>query len=95
VYLNAIERNRRAFIGQVLYSALFVVVGMPATALWGLMGAAIGGIVAGVGLVIANLWAVETLPAHEEPPATPPEKRRGFDVIPVHDPEPAPVTPAA
>ena len=95
VYLNAIERNRRAFIGQVLYSALFVVVGMPATALWGLMGAAIGGIVAGVGLVIANLWAVETLPAHEEPPATPPEKQRGFDVIPVHDPEPAPVTPAA
>jgi O-antigen/teichoic acid export membrane protein len=91
VYLNAIERNRRAFVGQVLYSGLFTVVGMPLCAIWGLMGAAVGGIVASTGLVIANLWAVETLPAQEEPQPPPTEARRSFEVIT----EPAPVTPAA
>ena len=89
VYLNAIERNRRAFIGQILYSGLFVVVGMPATALWGLMGAAIGGVVAAAALVVSNLWAVETLPAHEGPPPPPQESRRGFEVITGATPAPA------
>jgi O-antigen/teichoic acid export membrane protein len=96
VYLNAIERNRRAFIGQILYATMFTVVGMPLCAKWGLMGAALGGLFAASALVAANLWAVETLPEHEEPaPPPPPDKRRGFDVIPVRDPEPAPITPAA
>ena len=87
VFLNAIERNRRAFVGQVTYSGLYVVVGLPLTAIWGLMGAAVGGLVAAIALVLVNVWNVQSLPEHEE---------RGFDVIPATGgPQPASVTPAA
>ena len=90
VYLNAIERNRRAFAGQVTYSGLYVFVGFPFTALWGVTGAAIGGLIAAAVLVALNTWNVQRLPDREEP--APP--KRGFEVLPAHEPQPAPVTPA-
>jgi O-antigen/teichoic acid export membrane protein len=55
VFLNAVERSRAAFIGQIVYSGLSVVIGMPATALWGLLGAAWGGVFASAAQVILNL----------------------------------------
>ena len=88
VYLNAIERNRRAFVGQVIYSGAFVVIGMPATALWGIMGAVIGGFAAAVLMLVVNAWSVHNLP-HAEPDISP-EGPRGFDVIPASAPDPAP-----
>lgn len=87
VYLNALERNRLAFIGQMVYSALFVVVGMPATAIFGIAGAAVGGCIAAAATLTVNFWAVKNLPAQEQPTAS----RRGFEVIP----NPASATPAA
>jgi O-antigen/teichoic acid export membrane protein len=89
VYLNAIERNRRAFVGQIVYSGLYMLVGMPATAKWGIIGATFGGLVAATATVVVNFLSVQRLPAHEDRPPTDP--RRGFEVIP----NPATATPAA
>lgn len=76
-YLNAVERNRLAFYGQVTYSAMFVVVGMPLTAIYGLAGAAVAGVVSAACIVAVNLFFIVRLPSREDQ-APPP---RGFEVI--------------
>jgi O-antigen/teichoic acid export membrane protein len=83
IYLNAVERNRLAFLGQIIYSGTFVVVGMPATAILpGIAGPVVGGLVAAILMVIVNLWSVHRLPAVERAADLPTgDDSDGFDLL--------------
>jgi O-antigen/teichoic acid export membrane protein len=71
-FLNAVERNRQAFVGQAVYAVAFLVVGIPATALLpGIVGPVLGVLVASAVLVVLNCVSVHTIPelADAQPPS--------------------------
>jgi O-antigen/teichoic acid export membrane protein len=70
-FLNAIELGRYTFIAQIVYAAGFVAIGMPLTALYGLIGAAVGWFVASVLQAAISAWYAMRL--RDEP--------KGFDVM--------------
>lgn len=88
VFLNAVERNRTAFVGAVAFSVAFMATGMPLTMWLGLPGAAMGGVFGSLAQIFVNAYGYAKLPAREDlqtrPHPVPPP--RGFEVIP------APVT---
>jgi O-antigen/teichoic acid export membrane protein len=60
-FLNAIERPRLSFLGQVSYAAGMVLLAMPLTARYGLVGMAIGATVAALVHLIVNIWLMRSL----------------------------------
>jgi O-antigen/teichoic acid export membrane protein len=66
-FLNAVERNRQAFVGQAVYAVAFLVVGIPATALLpGIVGPALGVFVASALLVVINCGLIYSIRPAEE-----------------------------
>jgi O-antigen/teichoic acid export membrane protein len=65
--LNAVERTRATFVSQLLAAGAYVLVAMPLTAAFGLIGAVAGWLVAATVQVAVQAYAVKKLP--DEPQA--------------------------
>ena len=63
--LNAIEQSRRSFIAQAAQTAAIIVVALPLTAIYGLDGLMLGGVIANITMALAYLSMVRRL---DEPP---------------------------
>jgi O-antigen/teichoic acid export membrane protein len=70
-FLNAVERSRSSFVAQLFCAIWFVVVAMPLTAMYGLMGATIGWLLAFVVEAAVHLYYVARLPTDASDPAQP------------------------
>ena len=64
-FLNAIEQSRRSFIAQAAQTAAIIVIALPLTALYGLDGLMLGGVIANVVMAAAYLSMVRRM---DEPP---------------------------
>ncbi|MBC8107893.1 MAG: polysaccharide biosynthesis C-terminal domain-containing protein [Anaerolineae bacterium] len=60
-FLNAIEQPKLSFATQLCYTLAMVLIGMPLTARYGLMGMAIGATIAAAMHVALNAWAIRSL----------------------------------
>lgn len=63
--LNAIEQSRRSFIAQAAQTGAIVIVALPLTAIYGLDGLMLGGVIANVTMALAYISMVRRL---DEPP---------------------------
>jgi len=59
--LNGVERTRSTFVAQLMYAGTTVVVVLPLTAMFGLMGAFVGSLFAAAALAITCAYYVMTL----------------------------------
>jgi O-antigen/teichoic acid export membrane protein len=72
--LNAVQRTREGFVGQVIYAASFVFIAIPMAWKWGLVGAAMGCLIASTLRSVIYAWYVYRLGRVDQPlvcPATP------------------------
>ncbi|CAN5361159.1 hypothetical protein BH09PLA1_BH09PLA1_21190 [soil metagenome] len=60
-FLNAVERPKLSFIGQIGYAAAIVLIAMPLTVRYGLRGMAIGATIAAAMHLVINAWLIQSL----------------------------------
>jgi O-antigen/teichoic acid export membrane protein len=65
-YLNAVEQSRRTFVAQVAQTAAVVLVTLPLTAVYGLDGLMLGGVLGNLVMVAAYLAAARKVAETDE-----------------------------